>query len=50
VTTQSFPEGELREAIAFALLPGVGCLAYKEGIERHGSASVAFRECRLDGG
>lgn len=37
------PEQELREAIAFALLPGVGCVAFREGVERHGSASAAFR-------
>jgi DNA processing protein len=37
------PEQELRDAIAFALLPGVGCVAFREGVERHGSASAAFR-------
>lgn len=41
--TRCFPEQELREAIAFALLPGVGSVAFREGVERHGSASAAFR-------
>ncbi|HEX6791273.1 MAG TPA: DNA-processing protein DprA [Candidatus Krumholzibacteria bacterium] len=41
--TRCFPEQELREAIAFALLPRVGGVAFREGVERHGSASAAFR-------
>ncbi len=34
---------EQREGIAFALLPKVGGVAFREGIERHGSAAAAFR-------
>lgn len=43
VKTQYSPEPELREAVAFALLPKVGCVAFREGIEREGSAASAFR-------
>ncbi|HEY5545191.1 MAG TPA: DNA-processing protein DprA [Gemmatimonadaceae bacterium] len=32
----------LREALAFALMPKVGCVAFREGIERNGSAGSAF--------
>lgn len=42
--TRPSPERELREAIAFALLPGIGCAAFREGVERHGSAAAAFRD------
>jgi len=41
--TRYSPEQELREAIALALLPRVGCTAFREGIERNGSAAAAFR-------
>ena len=43
VKTQPSPERELRDAIAFALLPGTGCVAFREGVERYGSAGSAFR-------
>jgi DNA processing protein len=43
VKTQRSPEHELRDAIAFGLLPGIGCVAFREGVERHGSAAAAFR-------
>ena len=33
----------LREGIAFSLLPSIGCVAFREGIERFGSAAAAFR-------
>lgn len=41
--TRFYPERELREAIAFALLPGIGCVAFREAVERYGSAAAAFR-------
>ena len=37
------PDRELLESIAFALLDGVGCVSFREGVERHGSAARAFR-------
>jgi DNA processing protein len=43
VKTRSSPERELRDAIAFALMPGIGCVAFREGVERYGSAASAFR-------
>ena len=43
------PEQELREAIAFGLLRGVGGVAFREGVERHGSASAAFRAREASG-
>lgn len=42
--TRSSPDRELTEAVAFALLPRVGCGAFREGVERFGSAAAAFRE------
>lgn len=48
--TRRSPEASLREAIAFALLPRVGCLAFREGVERHGNASEAFRASALKPG
>lgn len=41
--TRRSPDRELLEAVAFALLPKVGCRAFREGIERAGSAASAFR-------
>ena len=41
--TRHSPDRELQEAVAFALLPKVGCAAFRAGIERHGSAASAFR-------
>lgn len=41
--TRSSPDRERREGIAFALLPKVGGVAFRLGLERHGSASAAFR-------
>lgn len=41
--TRRSPDQDLRDAIAFALLPGVGSVAFREGVERHGSAAAAFR-------
>ena len=41
--TRPSPDRELREALAFALLPGIGCVAFREGVERHGAAAAAFR-------
>lgn len=32
-----------REAIALSLLPAVGCVAYREAVERYGAAGQAFR-------
>jgi DNA processing protein len=43
VKTRRSPERELREAVAFALLKRIGCLAFREGVERFGSAAAAFR-------
>ena len=40
--TQHSPDRELLGAVAFALLPKVGCRAFREGIEREGSAASAF--------
>ena len=39
------PESDrsLREAIAYSLMPRVGGVAFRKGVERHGSASAAFR-------
>jgi DNA processing protein len=48
VKAKSSPERELQEAIAFALLPKVGCGAFREGVERHGSAATAFRRMAKD--
>lgn len=31
-----------RRAIALSLLPGVGCVAFREAVERHGAAADAF--------
>ena len=41
--TRPSRNSELREGIAFALLPRIGCAAFREGVERHGSAAAAFR-------
>lgn len=41
--TRHSPDRDVLEAVAFALLPKVGCRAFREGIERAGSAAVAFR-------
>lgn len=46
--TRSCPDGERREALAFAHLPGVGCVAFREAVEQHGSASDAFRRDRRE--
>jgi DNA processing protein len=46
--TRRSTEQELREAVAFSLLPGVGCVAFKEGVERFGSAADAFRATGSD--
>lgn len=43
--TRRSPDPDLRDAIAFALLPGVGGVAFRAGVERHGSAAGAFRHC-----
>jgi DNA processing protein len=40
----SSPERELHEGIAFALQEGIGCVAFRERVERHGSAAAAFRQ------
>lgn len=37
---------DLRDAVAFSRMPGIGGAAFRAGIERHGSAAAAFRECR----
>jgi DNA processing protein len=37
---------DLRHAIAFSLMPGIGGVAFRTGVERHGSAAAAFRDCR----
>jgi DNA processing protein len=41
--TKSSPEG-LREGLAFALLPGIGGVAVRAAVERHGSAAAALHE------
>lgn len=41
--TRRSPERELQEAVAFASIQGVGCVSFREGVERHGSAAAAFR-------
>ncbi|HEX6313291.1 MAG TPA: DNA-processing protein DprA [Gemmatimonadaceae bacterium] len=46
--TPCCPDDERREALAFAHLPGVGCVAFREAVERHGSASEAFHRSRKD--
>ncbi len=33
-----------RRAIALSLLPGVGCVAFREAVERHGAAADACIE------
>jgi DNA processing protein len=43
VKTRRSPDREFREGIAFALLEGIGCVAFRESVERHGSAAEAFR-------
>jgi len=43
VKTRHSPESDLRDAIAFSLLPRVGCGAFRAGVERYGSAAAAFR-------
>jgi DNA processing protein len=43
VRTRSSPDREQRQGIAFALLPKVGAVAFRQAIERHGSAAAAFR-------
>jgi DNA processing protein len=48
VKTPCSPDDERRDALAFAHLPGVGCVAFREAVERHGSASDAFRRRRQD--
>jgi DNA processing protein len=45
--TRRSPEESLRDAIAFALLPRVGCLAFRAGVEQHGDASEAFHASAL---
>lgn len=35
-----------RESVAFSRMPSVGCAAFREGVERHGSADAAFRANR----
>jgi DNA processing protein len=37
------PDRELLDGIAFALLEGIGCVAFRESVERHGSTAEAFR-------
>lgn len=46
--TKSSPD-ELREGLAFALLPGIGCVAYRAAVEKDGHASVSFRGVALGG-
>jgi DNA processing protein len=41
----SSPDRELQEGVAFALLERIGCVAFRESVERHGSAAEAFRAC-----
>ena len=41
--TRRSPETDLRDALAFSLLPKIGCSAFRAGVERHGSACAAFR-------
>ena len=41
--TRRSPETDLRDALAFSLLPKVGCGAFRIGVERYGSAASAFR-------
>ncbi len=48
--TPRSPEESRREAIAFALLPKVGCLAFRAGVEQHGDASEAFRAWSVEPG
>jgi DNA processing protein len=40
------PDRELREGIAFALLQGITTVAFRESVERNGSAAAAFRSNR----
>jgi len=42
MTTRPADAIKLRESVAFSLLDAVGCVAFREGVERHGSAAVAF--------
>ena len=37
---------ELLEGVAFSQLPRIGCRAFRVGVERHGSASAAFRAAK----
>jgi DNA processing protein len=48
VKTPCCPDEERREALAFAHLPGIGCVAFREAVEQHGSAADAFRRSRMD--
>lgn len=41
--TRRSPDREFRDGIAFALLEGIGCVAFRASVERHGSAAEAFR-------
>lgn len=41
--TRRSPEQDLEEAVAFSFLPGIGCVAFREGVERFGSPADAFR-------
>ena len=45
--TRRSPDRELRDAIAFALLKGVGSIGFRLGVERHGSAAAAFHAHKL---
>jgi DNA processing protein len=33
-----------RDGLAFALMPGIGCVSFREAVERKGSAAAAFRD------
>ena len=42
--TRRSPDRELLDGIAFALLGGLGYVAFREAVERHGSPAAAFRK------
>lgn len=42
MTTRPADAKRLRESVAFSLLDRVGCAVFREGVERHGSAALAF--------
>jgi DNA processing protein len=48
VPTRRSPDSSLREAVAFSLLPKVGCGKFRSAVEKHGSAAAAFRASTSD--